>query len=31
VNIQAVDTSETIEDVETAPYIKYVVQSLTEE
>lgn len=31
VNVQAVDTSETIEDVETAPYIKYVVQSLTEE
>lgn len=31
VNVQAVDTSETIDDVETDPYIKYVVQLLTEE
>lgn len=31
VNVQAVDTSETIEDVETNTYIKYVAQTLTEE
>ena len=29
-NIQAVDTSETLDDVETNTYIKYVAQTLTE-
>jgi hypothetical protein len=30
VNVQAVDTSETIDDVETNTYLKYVAQALTE-
>lgn len=30
-NIQAMDTSETIDDVETNTYVKYVAQTLTEE
>lgn len=30
-NIQAVDTSETLDDVETNTYVKYVAQTLTEE
>jgi hypothetical protein len=30
VNIQAVDTSETIEDVKTNTYVKYIAQTLTD-
>ena len=30
-NIQAIDTSETLDDVETNTYVKYVAQSLTDE
>lgn len=31
VNVQAIDTSETLDDVETNTYIKYVAQTLTDE